>query len=74
MMILSVVLRLNTAQADITTAFIHAELPPEEQVFIHQPCSFKVHCDEGELVLRLKHSLWLETIPSSLLPVPLIQP
>eukprot|EP00956_Cyclotella_meneghiniana_P026151 scaffold55881_cov77-Cyclotella_meneghiniana.AAC.1 len=51
MMILSVVLRLKTAQADITTAFVHAELPPEEQVFIHQPCGFKVHCDEGELYL-----------------------
>lgn len=58
MMILSVILRLKTAQADITAAFVHAELPPEEQVFIHQPRGFKVHCDEGELVLRLKRSLY----------------
>jgi len=58
MMILSVILRLKTAQADITAAFVHAELPPEEQVFIHQPRGFKVHCEEGELVLRLKRSLY----------------
>eukprot|EP00956_Cyclotella_meneghiniana_P013817 scaffold20267_cov42-Cyclotella_meneghiniana.AAC.1 len=58
LMILSVILRLKTAQADITAAFVHAELPPEEQVFIHQPHGFKVHCDEGELVLRLKRLLY----------------
>eukprot|EP00956_Cyclotella_meneghiniana_P011824 scaffold16629_cov44-Cyclotella_meneghiniana.AAC.1 len=58
MMILSVILRLKTTQADITAAFVHAELPPEEQVFIHQPRGFKVHCDEKELVLRLKRSLY----------------
>lgn len=42
-MVLSVILGLKSAQTDITAAFIHAELPPEEQVDIHQPRGFTVH-------------------------------
>jgi hypothetical protein len=40
MMILSVILNLETHQADITAAFVHATLPPEEEVYIHQPRGF----------------------------------
>jgi hypothetical protein len=59
MMVLSSILDLKSAQADITAAFVHAELPPEEQVFIQQPRGFPVYGTNGEkLVLRLKRSLY----------------
>jgi hypothetical protein len=40
MMILSLILDLETYQADITAAFVHAKLPPEEEVYIRQPQGF----------------------------------
>lgn len=40
MLILSSILRLRSVQADITAAFVHAELPPTEEVYIHQPRGF----------------------------------
>eukprot|EP00956_Cyclotella_meneghiniana_P016664 scaffold26464_cov80-Cyclotella_meneghiniana.AAC.2 len=59
MLILSILLDLKTVQADITAAFVHAELPPEEEVYIHQPRGFiapgtstKTH------VLKLKRALY----------------
>ena len=35
MLVLSSILRLGSVQADITAAFVHAELPPTAEVFIH---------------------------------------
>ena len=55
MMILATKLHLCTAQADITAAFVHAPLPPAEQVFVHQPAGFHRGSD---LVLQLKYSLY----------------
>ena len=35
MLILSSLLDLKSAQADITAAFVHAELPPDEEVYVY---------------------------------------
>ena len=57
MMIISSMLGLKSAQADITAAFVHADI--EEDVFIHQPRGFKVDMNNGfEYVLKLKKSLY----------------
>ena len=46
---------LVSAQADITAAFVHAELKPNEDIFVHQPAGFR----RGEnLVLKLKRSVY----------------
>ena len=59
MMILSAMLNLTTHQADITAAFVHAELPPEEEVYIHQPRGFYEPGTSSDThVLRLKRSLY----------------
>jgi hypothetical protein len=55
MMILAANQELVTAQADITAAFIHAELKPGEDIYVRQPAGFK----RGEgLVLKLKRSVY----------------
>ena len=56
MLILATVLDLKSSQADITAAFVHAELPAHEQVYIHQPRGFTVN--GRDYVLRLKRSLY----------------
>jgi hypothetical protein len=59
MMVFSSILGLKTAQADITAAFVHAELPSTENVYIHQPRGFKVDPGDGhEYVLKLKKALY----------------
>jgi hypothetical protein len=47
------------AQADTTAAFVHADLPPEEEVYVHQTSGFKVDMGDGhKYVLKLKKSLY----------------
>ena len=59
MLIFSSILDLKSAQADITAAFVHADLPPKEEVYVHQPRGFKVDMGDGhEYVLKLKKSLY----------------
>jgi hypothetical protein len=59
MLIFSSILNLQSAQADITAAFVHADLPPDEEVYVHQPRGFKVDMGDGhEYVLKLKKSLY----------------
>ena len=59
MLILSSMLDLKSAQADITAAFVHADLPKDEEVYVHQPRGFKVNKGDGfEYVLKLKKSLY----------------
>ncbi|KAL7474411.1 hypothetical protein ACHAW6_000384 [Cyclotella cf. meneghiniana] len=41
MMVLSTKLGLRSAQADITSAFVHAELGPGKHNFAHQPAGFQ---------------------------------
>jgi hypothetical protein len=55
MMLLAANQQLVTAQADITAAFVHAELKPDEHIYVRQPAGFK----RGEgLVLKLKRSVY----------------
>ena len=54
MMTLATRMNLNSAQADITDAFVHAPLGPDEHIYVHQPAGF--HRD-GDLVLKLKKSV-----------------
>jgi hypothetical protein len=55
MMMLSTKLGLESAQADITGAFVHADLEPGEQIFVQQPQGFR----RGEnLVLSLNKSVY----------------
>jgi hypothetical protein len=56
-MVISSILNLKSAQADITAAFVHADL--KDDVYIHQPRGFKVSMGDGhEYVLKLKKSLY----------------
>lgn len=59
MLVLSSMLDLKSAQADITAAFVHADLPESEQVYVHQPRGFKVNMNDGhEYVLKLNKTLY----------------
>jgi hypothetical protein len=59
MLILSSILHLRSVQADITAAFVHAKLPPEEEVYIHQPCGFYApDTTSRSHVLKLKRALY----------------
>jgi hypothetical protein len=55
MMILSTKLGLSTAQADITAAFVHANLKPGEHIYVHQPPGFNHGSD---MVLALNRSVY----------------
>ena len=54
-MIIAAKLRYCSAQCDITAAFIHALLPPEEVVYVEQPRGFS---KTDNHVLRLNRSLY----------------
>lgn len=55
MMILALKLNLVSAQCDITAAFIHAKLAPDENIFVHQPRGFNIG---REYVMKLNRSLY----------------
>ena len=55
MMVLASKLQLKSAQCDITAAFVHASLPPEEEIFVAQPRGLH---RGNNLVLRLNKSLY----------------
>jgi hypothetical protein len=55
-MVLAATLGLHSVQCDITAAFIHGQVPPDEEIYVHQPRGFK-HGD-GTGVLRLKQTLY----------------
>jgi hypothetical protein len=55
MMVLSTKLGLKTAQADITAAFVHADLKPNEDIYVEQPKGM----ERGNgLVLKLTKSVY----------------
>jgi transposase InsO family protein len=59
MLIFSCILRLKSVQADITAAFVHAHLPANEQVYVHQPRGFYAPgTTSSSHVLRLKRALY----------------
>ena len=55
MMILAANQHLVTAQANVTAAFVHAELASKEHIYVHQPASFS---RGHNLVLKLKRSVY----------------
>eukprot|EP00804_Cyclotella_cryptica_P007533 CCRYP_010639-RD/>CCRYP_010639-RD protein AED:0.26 eAED:0.26 QI:0/0/0/1/0/0/3/0/643 len=55
MLVLATRMNMVSAQADITAAFVHAPLGPEEHIYVRQPAGF--HRD-GDLVLKLKKSVY----------------
>ena len=62
-MVLTAKLNLKSVHCDITAAFLHAELPEGEHIYIHQPCGFKRHPDH---VLKLQCSMYgLKQAPRS---------
>ena len=55
MMILAAKLGLKSAQCDITAAFLHAKVPKDRNLFVHQPRGFRKHPD---YVLKLSRFLY----------------
>ena len=63
MMTLAAKLDLCSAQANITAAFVHADLKPGERIFVQQPSGFQ---RDGDLVLSLKRAVYgLQQAPCS---------
>ena len=59
MLILECVLDLKSKQGDVTCAFLHAELPPEEKVYLEMPRGFKQYGkNKHAKVLSLKRTLY----------------
>ena len=54
-MVLAAKLNLKSVHCDITAAFLHAELPSNEHIYVHQPRGFKRHPDH---VLKLQRTLY----------------
>ena len=54
MLILEILMKLKSKQGDVTAAFLHAELGPEEKVYVEMPLGFR---QRGK-VLRLKKTLY----------------
>ena len=40
-MVLAATLSLHSVQCDVTAAFIHGRVPPDEEIYVHQPRGFK---------------------------------
>ena len=55
MMVLATCMNFISAQADVTAAFVHTPLGPDEHIYVHQLAGFQ--CD-GDLVLKLKTSVY----------------
>ena len=59
MLILECVLDLKSKQGDVTCAFLHAKLPPEEKVYLEMPRGFKQYGkNKRAKVLSLKRTLY----------------
>ncbi len=55
-MVLTAKLGLHSVQCDITAAFIHGRVPPDEEIYVHQPLGFKT--GNGTEVLCLRKTLY----------------
>ena len=59
MMTLAAKMDLQSAQADITAAFVHAPLDPGEEIYVKQPRGHERQSPDGkELVLKLHRSVY----------------
>jgi hypothetical protein len=56
LLVLAVKLGLQSVQCDITAAFIHGRVPPEEEIYVHQSHGFKQ--GKGTEVLCLQRTLY----------------
>ena len=66
-MVLAAKLGLQSVQCDITAAFIHGYIHPEEEIYVHQPHgSNKVMVTSA---LRLANSLWAPSVTTLFLQV-----
>eukprot|EP00956_Cyclotella_meneghiniana_P039648 scaffold176137_cov91-Cyclotella_meneghiniana.AAC.1 len=48
MMTLAAKMELQSAQADITAAFVHAPLDPGEEIYVKQPRGHERHSPDGK--------------------------
>ena len=55
MMVLASCMNLVSTQANITVAFVHAPLGPDEHIYVLQPAGFQ---HDGDLVSKLKKSVY----------------
>ncbi len=53
-MVLATCMNLVSAQAEITAAFVHAPLGPDEHIYVRQPAGFQ---RDGDLVLKSVYGL-----------------
>ncbi len=59
MFILEVLLRLKSKQGDVTCAFLHADLEPDETVYVAMPLGFNTKSKNGKRqVLKLNKTLY----------------
>ena len=59
MFILEVLLGLKSKQGDVTCAFLHADLAPDETVYVAMPLGFNNKSKNGKRqVLKLKKTLY----------------
>ena len=71
MFILEVLLGLKSKQGDVTCAFLHADLEPDEAVYVAMPLGFNTKSKNGKhQVLKLKKdSLWASSEPQGVLEI-----
>jgi hypothetical protein len=71
MFILEVLLGLKSKQGDVTCAFLHADLEPDETVYVAMPLGFNDKSKNGKRqVLKLKKTLyWLCQSPRAFLEI-----
>jgi hypothetical protein len=55
-MVLAAKLGLYSVQCDITAAFIHGHVPPDKEIYVHQPHGFKR--SDGMDILHLQRTLY----------------
>ncbi len=59
MFVLEVLLGLKSKQGDVTCAFIHADLAPDETVYVDMPLRFNTKSKNGKRkVLKLNKTLY----------------
>ncbi len=59
MLILEVLLGLKSKQGDVTCAFLHADLAPDETVYVAMPLGFNTKSENGKhQVLKLNKTLY----------------
>jgi hypothetical protein len=59
MFILEVLLGLKSKQGDVTCAFLHAKLAPDESVYVDMPLGFNTKSKNGKRqVLKLNKTLY----------------